>query len=95
MRKKRKYGKIFSALQNGAIRGLQIGGALRGYKSGQERLEIGAALGILNRGRHFKLGQRLQVRVRRISNWCITTLSVNITLYELPKLFSNPYVKRK
>ena len=41
--KKRKSGKIFSGLQNGTIRGLQIGAGFRDYKSGQEGLQIGAA----------------------------------------------------
>ena len=86
MGKKRKYEKIFSALQNGAIRGLQIGGALRGYKSGQERLEIGAVLGILNRGRHFKSGQRLQIGARRISNRCITTLQCQYCTLRITKI---------
>ena len=62
---KRKSGKTFSRLQNGAIRGLQIGACFRDYKLGQEGLQIGAALRISNRGkkianqgRYFKLGQR-------------------------------------
>ena len=54
---KRKSGKIFSVLQNGAIRRLQIGTDFRDYKSGQEGLQIGAALGISNRGRAYKLVQ--------------------------------------
>ena len=72
----------FSGLQNGAMRGLQIRGGYRDYKSGQERLQIGAALGISNRGkeitnrgrdfksgqRDFKSGQRLHVGARGISN---------------------------
>ena len=63
--KKRKSGKKFSGLQNGAIRGLQIGAVFRDFKSGQEGLQKGAALGISNRGkkianwdRDFKSGQR-------------------------------------
>ena len=74
---KKSYG-----LQNGAIRGLQIGAGFRDYKSGQEGLQIGVVLGILNWGkkitnrdrdfkleqRDFKLGQRLQIGARRISN---------------------------
>ena len=47
-----------SGLQNGALRELQIGAGFRGYKSGKEGLQIGAALGIANRGRDFKSGQR-------------------------------------
>ena len=41
----------FSRLQNGAIRGLQIGANFRDYNSGQEGLQIGAVLGISNRGK--------------------------------------------
>ena len=40
-----------SELHNGAIRGLQIGAGFRDCKSGQEGLQIGAALGISNRGK--------------------------------------------
>ena len=40
--KKRKSGKTFSVLQNGVIRGLQIGACFREYKSGQEGFQIGA-----------------------------------------------------
>ena len=72
----------FSELRNGTIKRLQIGTGLRDYKSGQEGLQIGAALGISNRGkmitgrgrdfklgrRDFKLGQRLQIGARGISN---------------------------
>ena len=48
-----------------------------GYKTGQERLQIGAALGISNRGKKiknqfsnwdFKSGERLQIGAREISN---------------------------
>ena len=63
--KKRKSGKKNSGLQNGTIRGLQIGAGFRDYKFGQERLQIWAAFWISNRGkkitnqgRDFKLGQR-------------------------------------
>ena len=38
-RKKRKSGKNFSGLQNGGIRGLQIGPGFRDYKPGQEGLQ--------------------------------------------------------
>ena len=51
MGKKWKSWKNFSGLQNGIIRGLQIGSGFRDYKLGQEGLQIGAALGISNRGR--------------------------------------------
>ena len=74
MGKNEKVEKIFW-LQNGAIRGLQIGAGFRDYKSGQEGLQIGAALEIsnrgkksTNRGRDFKSGQRLQIGQREISN---------------------------
>ena len=46
MGEKRKNGKNFSGLQNGAIRGLQIGAGFRDYISRQDGLQIGAALGI-------------------------------------------------
>ena len=61
---RRKNGKTFSGLQNGTTRGLQIGVGFRDYKSGQDGLQIGATLGISNRGkkttncgRDFKSGQ--------------------------------------
>ena len=69
-----------TGLQNRAIRELKIEAGFRDYKSGQERLQIGGALGILNRDkkitnwdrgfkseqRDFKSGQRLQVGARGI-----------------------------
>ena len=42
--------KNISGLQNGAIRRLQIGAGFKDYRSGQEGLQIGPALGISNRG---------------------------------------------
>ena len=42
MEKTKKW-EIFSVLQNGAIRGLQIGAGFRDCKSGQEGLQVGAA----------------------------------------------------
>ena len=79
--KTKKWEKI-SGIQNGAMRGLQIGAGFRDCKSGQDGLQIGAALGISNRGkeitnwsrdfksgkRDFKSGQGLQIVVRGISN---------------------------
>ena len=70
--KKQKKGKNVSGLQNGTIRGLQIGAVFRNYKSGTEEMQVGAALGIsnwgkkitnwgkkiTNRSRDFKLGQK-------------------------------------
>ena len=47
--KKRKSGKKISGLRSGEIRGSQIGAGFRDYKSGQEGLQTGTALGILNR----------------------------------------------
>ena len=38
-----------SGLQNWAIRGLHIGTGFGDYKTGQEGIQIGAALGISNR----------------------------------------------
>ena len=81
--KRRKSVKKFSVLQNGAIRGLQIGAGVRDYKSRQKELQIGAALGISNwvkkitnwdrafklGQRNFKSGERLQIGARGISNW--------------------------
>ena len=72
--------KKSTGLQNRAIRELKIGAGFRDYKSGQERLQIGAALGISNRDkkitnwgrgfkseqRDFKSGQRLQIGARGI-----------------------------
>ena len=46
---KMKKWENVSRLQNGAIRGLQIGAGFRDYNSGQEALQIGAVLGISNR----------------------------------------------
>ena len=46
-RKKRKSEKMFSGLQNGAMWKLQIGVGFNDYKSGQERLQIGAEHAIL------------------------------------------------
>ena len=43
----------FSGLQNGTIRGLQIGAGFSDYKSGQEGLQIEAALEISNRGKEI------------------------------------------
>ena len=49
-------GKKFSGLQNGAIRGLQIGADFMDFELGQEELQIGLASGISNRG-------------KKITNW--------------------------
>ena len=54
MEKKRKSGKKISGLQNGVIKRLQMGAYFRVYKSGQKRLQIGSAVGILNRVRDYK-----------------------------------------
>ena len=59
MRKNKKV-ENKTGLKNGAIRGLQIGTGFRDYRSGQEGLQIEAALGISNRGK--KIGVE-------ISNW--------------------------
>ena len=62
MGKKRKSGKKISGLQNGVIKRLQMGADFRVYKSGQKRLQIGSALGILNRVRDYKSVQnKLQI----------------------------------
>ena len=78
----KKSGKKLSGLQNGAIRGLKIGASFRDYKLGQRGLQIGASLGISNRGkktinrgrdfksgqRDFRSGQRLQIEAKKILN---------------------------
>ena len=51
-------GKNFLSYKWVTIRALQIGAGFRDYKSGQQELEMGIALGISNRGRDFQLGQR-------------------------------------
>ena len=74
-RKKSITGNNCSGLQNGVIRGLQIGAGLREYKSGQEGLQIGAILVISNEGKknyksgriYFKSGKRLQMGPRGVS----------------------------
>ena len=58
-------GKNFSASQNRAIRGLNIGAGFRDYKSRQERLQIMEILGISNRDK--KITNRAV-----IINWCRT-----------------------
>ena len=72
--KKRKSWKRLSGLQNGAIRGLQIGVSFRDYRSGQEGVQIGAALRIssrgkkiTNRGRDFKSVQAQWTHLRRFA----------------------------
>ena len=45
------------------MRALQIGAGVRDCKSRLEVLQIGAALGISNRGRYFKSRQGLQIGV--------------------------------
>ena len=79
MGKKGKSGKNFSALQNGEIRELQIGGGFRDYKSEQEGLQIEAVLGISNwgkeisnRGRDCKSRQQGFQIGARITNLCRT-----------------------
>ena len=42
-----------SRLQNGTIRGVQIGAGFRDCKSGEEGLKTGAALGISNRSKEI------------------------------------------
>ena len=65
---KTKKWEKFSGLQKETMRGLQIGAGFRDYRSEQEGLQIGAALGISSRGkeitnwdRDFKSGQGLQI----------------------------------
>ena len=75
--KKRKSGKNFSGLQNGAIRRLQFGAGFRDCKSGQEGLQKRAAVDIsnwgkkvTNLGRDFKSGQEGFQIGPRIGNQC-------------------------
>ena len=58
--KKRKSGKSFFGLDNGAIRRLQTGAAFRDYKSGQEGLQKGGSF------RDFKSGQKNYKSVQNI-----------------------------
>ena len=63
--KKRKSWKKCSGLQNGAIKGIQIGACFRDYKPGQEELEVGVVLGISNRGKKItNRGKEISVRDR-------------------------------
>ena len=85
-------GTKFSGLQNGAIRGLQIGPDFRDHKSGKEGLKIGVALGISNRGenitnrgkevsnrgRDYKSGQEGFQIGAGITNWYRTNGSLKI-----------------
>ena len=69
--KNEKVGKDFL---DGAIKGLQIGVSFRDYRSGQEGVQIGAALRIssrgkkiTNRGRDFKSVQAQWTHLRRFA----------------------------
>ena len=90
MGKNEKVGKKISVLQNGVIRGIQIGAGFRDYKSRQEGLKIGLALGISNRGkkitnrgkeisnrgkRDFKSAQGLQIG-GGVTNQCRKTIII-------------------
>ena len=60
MEKNEKKEKIFWI----TIRGLQIGAGFRGYKLGEEGLQIGAALWISNWAKRLQIGaKRFQIRV--------------------------------
>ena len=52
-------------LQNGAIRGLQIGVGIWDYKSGQEVLQIGAVLVISDRGKRLQIEAEITNRGKR------------------------------
>ena len=68
-RKKSITGNNCSGLQNGVIRGLQIGAALREYKSGQEGLQIGAILVISNEGKKNYKSGRIYFKSERDYRW--------------------------
>ena len=87
---KTKKWENFPGLQNGAMRGLQIGTGFREYKSGQEGLQIRAALRISNwgkeitnrgkeisnRGRDYKWGQEGFQIGAGITNRCRATFII-------------------
>ena len=66
--KKQKSRKRFPGLKNGAIRGIQIGAGFRDYKSGQEGLQIGAALVISNRDKKITNWAETSNRCKKILN---------------------------
>lgn len=66
-------GKNFSASQNRAIRGLNIGAGFRDYKSRQERLQIMEILGISNRDKKItnrRSDYKLVQNIRNYQNLC-------------------------
>ena len=66
-------GKNFSPSQNWAIRGLNMGGGFRDYKSRQERLQIMEILGISNRDKKItnrRSDYKLVQNIRNYQNLC-------------------------
>ena len=66
-------GKNFSASQNRAIRGLNMGAGFRDYKSRQERLQIMEILGISNRDKKItnrRSDYKLVQNIRNYQNLC-------------------------
>ena len=66
-------GKNFSASQNRAIRGLNIGAGFRDYKSRQQRLQIMEILGISNRDKKItnrRSDYKLVQNIRNYQNLC-------------------------
>ena len=75
---KAKTRENFSGLQYGEMRGLQIGAGFRGYKSGQEELQTGVALGISNQGKEipnpdkdFKSRENTTSQICFTRNYCV------------------------
>ena len=80
-------GKNFSASQNRAIRGLNIGAGFRDYKSRQERLQIMEILGISNRDKKItnrRSDYKLVQNIRNYQNLC-SSRTVNFS--QLPFFF--------
>ena len=56
-----RYYHFFLDSKTGKDEGLQIGADFRDYKSGQEGLQLGAALGITKLAKGLQIGQGLQI----------------------------------
>ena len=75
----------FSGLQNGAIRGLQIGKGFRDYKSGQKKYKLGQGFQI--EAKRFEIGAEIINRCRRV---VVDTGHLFVTLLYLLGRFSIP-----